>query len=55
MRNFLFYDKASGEDFIVEAFNREEAEKTAELYFDVPQFSYEISDFEAEMLGLDTY
>lgn len=55
MKNYLYYDKASGEEFIVEALNKEEAQRTAEMYFEEPKLDSQISDFEAEMLGLDTY
>lgn len=55
MRNYLYYDEASGEEFIVEALDKEEAQRTAELYFEAPKLDSEISDLEAELFGLDTY
>ena len=56
MKNYLMYDRESGEDFIVEAENEEEAMNKAFSYsFEDPDICSEISDFEAEMLGLDTY
>ena len=55
MKNFLMTDDVTGEDFIVEALNAEEARATADLYFEAPKVIMRISDFEAEMLGLDTY
>lgn len=55
MKNYLMTDDVTGEDFIVEALNKEEAQRTAEMYFEAPKLDSEISDFEAEMLGLDTY
>lgn len=55
MKNYLYYDEASGEEFIVEALNKEEAQRTAEMYFEAPKLDSEISDLEAEMMGLDTY
>ena len=55
MKNYLYYDEASGEEFIVEALNKEEAQRTAEMYFEEPKLDSEISDLEAEMFGLDTY
>ena len=55
MKNYLMTDDVTGEEFIVEALNKEEAQRTAELYFEAPKLDSEISDFEAEMLGLDTY
>lgn len=55
MKSYLYHDEASGEEFIVEALNKEEAQRTAEMYFEAPKLDSEISDLEAEMLGLDTY
>lgn len=55
MKNYLMTDDVTGEDFIVEALNKEEAKATANLYFEAPRVIDKISDFEAEMLGLDTY
>ena len=56
MKNWLFCDYASGEDFIVEAPTKEKALETAKEYFADPCGNPdEISDFEAEMMGLDTY
>ena len=55
MKNYLFYDNASGEMFIVETDMKEKAYLCAYKYFKDPKFCGEISYFEAEMLGLDTY
>ena len=55
MKNYFMIDDVTGEEFIVEALNKEEAQRTAEMYFEAPKLDSEISDFEAEMLGLDTY
>lgn len=55
MKNYLMYDEDTGEDFIVEAKDEVLAIAKAYNYFDKPRMNYEISDFEAEMLGLDTY
>lgn len=56
MKNYLYYDEVSGEEFIVEALNKEEAQRTAEMYFEAPKLEEsEISDLEAELFGLDTY
>lgn len=55
MKNYLYYDEVSGEEFIVEALNKEEAQRTAEMYFEAPKLDSEINDLEAEMFGLDTY
>lgn len=53
--NYLYIDSESGEEFIVEAVNYKEAQKIAAKYFKRPQFCFEISDFAAEMMGVDTY
>lgn len=55
MKNYLMWDEDTGEDFIVEAENAQEAYEKACEYFANPHLDGEISDFEAEMLGLDTY
>ena len=56
MKNWLFCDYESGEDFIVEAPTKEEAVEIAKEYFADPCGDPdEISDFEAEIMGLDTY
>ena len=55
MKNYLFTDKISGEDFIVEGLSKEDARKTAEMYFEKPKLIEQISDYEAEALGYDTY
>lgn len=55
MKNFLMWDEESGEEFIVEATTEDEALTKAREYFDEPYINDEISDFEAEMLGYDTY
>ena len=56
MKNRLFCDYESGEDFIVEASTKEKALEIASEYFADPCGNPdEISDFEAEMMGLDTY
>ena len=55
MKNYLFYDNASGEMFIVETDMKEKAYLCAYKYFEEPKFEGEISNFEAEMLGYDTY
>ena len=55
MKNYLMTDDVTGEDFIVEARNKKEAKATASLYFEAPRIYFEIGNFEAEMLGLDTY
>ncbi len=55
MKNYLCWDEVTGEEFIVEALSKEEARKIADMYFEEPKIDSQISDFEAEMLGLDTY
>lgn len=55
MKEYLFYDNASGEIFIVETDMKEKAYLCAYKYFEDPIFENEISHFEAEMLGCDTY
>ena len=55
MKNFYFIDNETGEDFIVEAENPLEAICIACTYFKEPIIQREISDYEAEMLGVDTY
>ena len=55
MKNYLFIDEITGEDFIVEGLSKEDARKTAEMYFEEPRLIDRISDFEAESLGYDTY
>lgn len=55
MKNYLMWDEESGEEFIVEARDKEHAYEKANEYFDEPHLDGEISDFEAEMLGYDTY
>lgn len=55
MKSYLFCDYDSGEDFIVEANNAKEALDTARLYFADPSRPEEISAYEAESMGLDTY
>ena len=55
MKNYLFYDEISGEEFLVETDMKEKAYLCAYKYFEDPIFEGEISRFEAEMMGLDTY
>jgi len=55
MKNYLFHDYETGEDFIVETDTKEKAYLCAYTYFKDPKFCGEISYFEAEMSGLDTY
>ena len=55
MKNYLFYDEYTGEEFIVETDMKEKAYMCAYKYFKEPKFCGEILYFEAEMSGLDTY
>ena len=55
MKNYLCYDEITGEEFIVEALSKKEAQKIADMYFEEPRIDSQISDFEAESLGYDTY
>lgn len=55
MKNFYFVDNETGEDFIVEADTKHDAIHIAHVYFEEPQLLREISDYEAEMIGVDTY
>lgn len=56
MKNYLFYDDVTGEEFLVEEKNLESATKIAEEYFDKPHYTNVImTRGEAEMSGLDTY
>ena len=52
---FVFNDRATGEDFLVEARSEADAIETAQSYFDEPKCFGVISEEEAEMLGWDTY
>ena len=55
MKNWLMYDVVSGEEFIVEAKNKKEALAIGNRYFEDARISCEITDEEADYLGLDTY
>ncbi|MBO7694681.1 MAG: hypothetical protein J6T10_18855 [Methanobrevibacter sp.] len=55
MHNYLFWDEVTGEEFLVYAQNKKQAIEIANEYFEEPQFDSEVTDFEAEMMGLDTY
>lgn len=54
-KHFLFYDNESGEEFIVGAWDLDEAKKIALEYFDEPKYQYQMTEFEAESSGLDEY
>lgn len=55
MRTFYFIDEETGEEFLVETTDKKQAIKMAHEYFAGPRFIREISEYEAEMSGLDTY
>ena len=55
MFNFYFIDNVTGEDFIVQANGYHEAVREASKYFEEPCFERVLSDYEAEMIGVDTY
>ena len=53
--NWMFWDEESGEEFIVYERTLEKAKVVAKEYFNKPKFDHKMTDFEAEMSGLDTY
>lgn len=54
-KHYLFVDLESGEEFIVGETNIDDAAEVAIEYFSSPVYQYEMSEFEAEMSGLDEY
>lgn len=55
MKHFVFEDYDTGEEFIVGAYNLDEAIKEAKMYFGDPSYLCEYTEEEAEMSGLDEY
>ena len=55
MKHYLFEDLESGEEFIVGACDLDEAKEIAADNFETPKFRYRMSEFEAEVSGLDEY
>lgn len=55
MKEYLFYDNASGEMFIVETDMKEKAYLCAYKYFKDPKFCGEILHFHPIMFGFDIY
>ena len=55
MRHYLFCDLATGEEFIVGAEDERDAMTIANEIFADPEYLYEMTEFEAEMSGLDEY
>lgn len=57
--DFLFIDHETGEDFLVEVQDipdaQSEAETIAQENFEKPELICQMSEEEAEWLGLDTY
>lgn len=52
---YEFNDRATGEDFLVEAESAKEANEIAKQYFDMPKCFGTVTEEEAKMLGWDTY
>lgn len=55
MKNYLFSDNFTGEEFIVQASNLVNARAIAKEYFKEPYCINILTEEHAEMLGLDTY
>lgn len=55
MKHYLFEDLETGEEFIVGADTLDEAKDIAKDNFERPKFQYRMSEFEAEISGLDEY
>lgn len=57
--DFLFVDEATGEEFLVEVqdfpYSQKAAFEIAHENFENPRLIRQISDIEADWLGLDTY
>ena len=55
-KNYLYYDKETGEEFIVAARTEEERDEIlAEYEFTDAKLVDMLTDYEAEVSGLDTY
>ena len=55
MKHDLFEELESGEEFIVGACDLDEAKEIAADNFERPKFQYKMTEFEAEVSGLDEY
>lgn len=55
MKEYLFYDNASGEMFIIETDAKEKAYLCAYKYFKDPKFCDEVSFFHSMIFGFDIY
>lgn len=53
--NYLYYDSQTGENFYVNADNKDSADRIAYFYFADPEFISIDDDYTAEMVGYDTY
>lgn len=54
-KNYFFTDVATGEDFIVYASSISNAVHIANEIFDAPKLLGTITDYEAEIMGIDVY
>lgn len=55
MKEYLFYDEVTGEEFFVETDMKAKAILTARAYFQKPILLDILTEWEAEILGYDTY
>ena len=55
MKEYLFYDKVSGEEFLVETDMKEKAYLCAYTYFEEPRLLMICTPEDADILGYDTY
>ena len=55
MKHYLFEDLETGEEFIVGAYDLDEAKEIAADNFERSKFQYKMTEFEAEISGLDEY
>ena len=56
MKNYQFYDHATGEIFFVQSDTLTGAKTDAEEYFEEPEYcGCYFDDYDAEQLGYDTY
>lgn len=55
MKNYLYVDNETGEEFYVQTDNRHDADIIAKSNFAEPKFIRIDSDYTAELYGYDTY
>ena len=55
MKTWYFEEIETGEEFFVEAETKEEAKEKIKDYFEAVKCYGTVTEFEAEMMGLDTY